>query len=569
MRFINYFFLGLVFTKSFGQNITQSEILGRPTDNSITVQAFFDADVEMRVQYGLASGVYSFQTNWQLFLANEPAELTLQNLSPNTAYYYQLQYRLPGGSILSQPEHTFHTQRDAHTGFTFVVQADPHLDEQSNPVLYQRCLQNQLEDQPDFMIDLGDFLMTDKLKNLTTNSIPHDTIPYRCKLLRSYYEKIAHSVPLFIALGNHEGECGWNLNNSPNNIAVWSTLERKKYFMNPYPDGGFYTGDTTQHDYVGQRENYYAWQWGNALFVVLDPYWYTSPKPTATTGWRWTLGASQYNWLKNTLANSTAEYKFVFSHQMVGGDADGRGGIEFANLYEWGGQNLDGTDGWAANRPTWDMPIKDLFTQNKVNIFFHGHDHFFGKQEKDCLIYQETPQPSHPNFNGVAYATTYGYLEGQILPNSGHIRVSVSAAGILVEYVRAYLPESENNIRHNKDVSASYFIPVENCYTLGTHPSMMWNADYPEDIVYPNPFSTETTLAFSLEKPAYVSVEIYNIQGQLTKTLISAHTINSGNYKVVWDGQNNDGNEAANGVYLYQIKHESGKIESGKIILKR
>jgi uncharacterized protein (UPF0216 family) len=43
-------------------------------------------------------------------------------------------------------------------------------------------------------------------------------------------------------------------------------------------------------------------------------------------------------------------------------------------------------------------PVKELLRENRVNIFFHGHDHFFGKQEKDCLVYQETPQPSHPNY---------------------------------------------------------------------------------------------------------------------------------------------------------------------------
>lgn len=561
--------MGMMSSFISAQNITQTEILGRPTDHSITVQAFFDMDVEMHVQYGLASDNYTYETNWQLFPANQPAEVILENLISNTNYFYRIQYRLPGAEIISRPQHSFHTQRDVNATFSFVVQADPHLDEQSNPILYQRCLQNQLEDQPDFMVDLGDFLMTDKLKNLTTNSVPHDTIPYRCKLLRSYYEKIAHSVPLYIALGNHEGESGWNLNNTSENIAVWNTLERKKYFMNPFPDGGFYTGDTTNHPFVGQRENYYAWQWGDALFVVLDPYWYTSPKPTATTGWRWTLGAAQYNWLRNTLVNSTAQYKFVFAHQIVGGDADGRGGVEFANLYEWGGQNLDGTDGWQANRPTWDMPIKDLLTQNHVNIFFHGHDHFFGKQEKDCLIYQETPQPSHPNFNSVAYAATYGYLEGQILANSGHIRVTVAPSGVLVEYVRAYLAESENNTRHNKDVSASYFIPAQNCYTLGIAPSMIWNAQYPEDMVYPNPFSKETTLAFSVVESEEISIEIYNINGQLIRTLIPQHSMNSGSYKVIWDGQEGYGNEAANGIYLYQIKHQSGRIDSGKIILKR
>ena len=97
--------------------------------------------------------------------------------------------------------------------------------------------------------------MSDKLKN-SANLITKDTITYRCHLLRSFYESIGHSVPLFIALGNHEGEAGWNQNGTANNIAVWNTLERKKYFLNPEPNN-FYSGDVTNYPYVGQREAYY------------------------------------------------------------------------------------------------------------------------------------------------------------------------------------------------------------------------------------------------------------------------------------------------------------------------
>jgi hypothetical protein len=70
-----------------------------------------------------------------------------------------------------------------------------------------------------------------------------------------------------------------------------------------------------------------------------------------------TLGQGQYNWLRTTLESSTAKFKFIFSHQIVGGDPDGRGGVEFANFYEWGGNNLNGTPGFATNRPEWYKPI--------------------------------------------------------------------------------------------------------------------------------------------------------------------------------------------------------------------
>ena len=551
------------------QSLKYTELLGRPTDKSITVQVFFNSPAEVCAQFGTAPGVYPGQTSWQQFAAGQPAEIIMDNLNPNTKYFYRLCYREPGsGSITFRPEYSFTTQRTPGNSFTFTVEADPHLDEQSDSAIYKLCLQNQLADKPDFMVDLGDFLMSDKLKN-KAGKITRDTVVYRSNLFRSYYDNIGHTVPVFIALGNHEGESGWNLNNTAENLANWSTLERKKYFLNPAPDN-FYSGDVTVHPFVGLRENYYSWIWGDALFVVLDPYWYTKPKPDAQNGWRWTLGKTQYDWLRATLEKSSAQFKFVFAHQLVGGDPNGRGGVEFADLYEWGGKNLDGTDGFATNRPGWYKPIKDLLTENRVSIFFHGHDHFFGKQEKNCLIYQETPQPSHPNFQSTTYATDYGYKEGQILPNSGHIRVTVDPAGVKVEYVRVYLPKSETATRKNKDVSATYFIGKKNCYDVtATSTPILWNNNYRDERIYPNPFSNETRIEFNVLHSEQLTISIRNEQGQIIRTLLKSNPVDEGNYHIIWDGKDGLERDLPNGVYFYTIEGEKGSWSSGKIVLMR
>jgi len=75
--------------------------------------------------------------------------------------------------------------------------------------------------------------------------------------------------------------------------------------------------------------------------------------------------------------------------------------------------------------------------QNRVAIVFHGHDHLYARQELDGIIYQEVPQPG--NEGGVRvprHAAEYGYQSGTILGGSGHLRVTVSARGSRIEYVR-------------------------------------------------------------------------------------------------------------------------------------
>ena len=560
------FALLLIATAAQAQILQHSELLGRPTDNSITIKMFFADTVDVYAEYGTSTGVYTNQTGTQTFVADSPVVIVISGLQADTKYFYRVQCKHTGSANFNaRPEFSFHTQRSAGSTYTFVVQADPQLDSNSDTALYRLCLQNQLDDAPDFMIDLGDFLMTDKLKD-NTNQIPHDTIPYRCHLFRSYYETGCHSVPLFIALGNHEGEAGWNLNGNSNNIAVWDAQERKKYFVNPQPDN-FYTGDTTNHAYIGKRENYYAWSWGDAQFIILDPYWYTNVKPDSLNGWRWTLGKGQYDWLKQTLETSTAKFKFVFAHQLIGGDPQGRGGVEFADSYEWGGNNLDGTPGFATNRQGWYKPIKDLLTENRVNIFFHGHDHLYDQQLKDCLVYQETPQPSLANFNSTS-AAAYGYVTGQILNNSGHLRVTVSPNGTTVEYVRAYLPASENANRHNKDVSATYFIGATNCYdSLNTGVPVLWNSNYADELVYPNPFSQETKIEFMVSKAERLNLSVFNESGQLVRKLIDESVVPAGKFQIVWDGKDAFGNQAPNGNYIYKIEGENATDRSGKLVL--
>ena len=84
---------------------------------------------------------------------------------------------------------------------------------------------------------------------------------------------------------------------------------------------------------------------------------------------------------------------------------------------------------------------------------------------------------------------------------------------------------------------------------------------------YPNPFNPETMISFSLKEHANVSIEIYNIQGKLVKTLVNEERP-AGNYTAIWNGKDNSGRNVASGVYYYRMK--AGKYSSTRkmIMLK-
>ena len=381
-------------------------VLGRPTKNSVTASVLAYADRDGIIQYGPKAGAPIAKTAVFALKAGQPVEVLIPGLQPNTQYFYRLSTRAGSAAWDSEPEYSFHTQRPPGSAFTFTVQADPHLDYNTEPALYLRCLANALADKPDFHIDLGDTFMTDKHRGRETAAAQYVAQRY-------YFGQIAHSAPLFLVLGNHDGESGRWLDGTADNMAVWSNTQRKRYFPDPIPDS-FYTGDATKDPNAGLLEDYYAWEWGDALFIVLDPFWYSTGRQRGggggDDGWSRSLGREQYDWLAATLAKSHAKFRFVFLHHLVGGNGkDSRGGIEAAPLYEWGGHNPDGTDAFKEKRPGWPMPIHELLVKNHVNIVFHGHDHLFVKQDLDGIVYQEVPQPGHPRYDNTRSAEEYGY----------------------------------------------------------------------------------------------------------------------------------------------------------------
>jgi predicted phosphodiesterase len=425
-------------------------VLGRPSARSITASILAFENREGFLEYGTQPGKWSAKTPPFALSSGEPAEILLEGLQPDTSYVYRLQTRpRSGGAWSAEPERHFHTQRSPGHPFTFTLQADSHLDYNTDPPLYLRCLQNMQADRPDFLIDLGDTFMNDKHRT-------REAISAHYLAQRFYLGQITHSVPLFLVLGNHDGEAGRWLDGTRENLAVWSNLQRKRFYPNPIP-GGIYTGNTTPDPQAGLLQNYYAWEWGDALFIALDPFWFTARQRGGEDNWSRTLGREQYLWLQKTLEQSRAPFRFVFLHHLVGGiGKDARGGLEAAGLYEWGGHEPDGASLFSQKRPGWPMPIHQLLLKHRVNAVFHGHDHLYVHQELDGIVYQEVPQPGHARYDNTRSAAEYGYRSGTIQGSSGHLRVQVAPQKTVVEYVRSYLPADERAERRNGAVTHRY-----------------------------------------------------------------------------------------------------------------
>jgi hypothetical protein len=85
---------------------------------------------------------------------------------------------------------------------------------------------------------------------------------------------------------------------------------------------------------------------------------------------------------------------------------------------------------------------------------------------------------------------------------------------------------------------------------------------------FPNPFNPATRIKFTLPKKSHVSLKIYNVAGQLVKTLRN-DVMEVGSHEVTWDGTNNIGASVASGVYFYKMKAGADYENVKKMILLR
>ena len=78
---------------------------------------------------------------------------------------------------------------------------------------------------------------------------------------------------------------------------------------------------------------------------------------------------------------------------------------------------------------------------------------------------------------------------------------------------------------------------------------------------YPNPFNPDTIINFNLKEAAHVTIKIFNIKGELIRTLVDDYREPT-HYSVVWDVKDEEGNTVGSGMYFYTMK--AGKYTNTK-----
>lgn len=73
---------------------------------------------------------------------------------------------------------------------------------------------------------------------------------------------------------------------------------------------------------------------------------------------------------------------------------------------------------------------------------------------------------------------------------------------------------------------------------------------------FPNPFNPETTISYDLKEAGKVRLEVYNVKGQLVRSLVMTDQP-AGRYHVVFNGRDDNDNMLSSGIYLYRFSSEN------------
>lgn len=110
------------------------------------------------------------------------------------------------------------------------------------------------------------------------------------------------------------------------------------------------------------------------------------------------------------------------------------------------------------------------------------------------------------------------------------------------------------------------FVSIEyNVTPGGTTPSIPLVTEL--NNVYPNPFNPQLFIPFSLANKSEVKIIIYNTRGQVVKDFVLGEK-NAGNYRIEWDGTNNNGKAVPNGIYCIRMIAGKDYYQTKAILMK-
>jgi hypothetical protein len=199
----------------------------------------------------------------------------------------------------------------------------------------------------------------------------------------------------------------------------------------------------------------------------------------------------------------------------------------------------------------------------EVSIYF-GYFQFGGfKDAVYSVLHSAGKAEFHFDQNDLGLAGTWNTLaEFEFTGSPVVIQISTGTDGpIVADAVRlrrienpGILPKNSNFVDYSENGALD-----EEPGKIPTRYSLFQN--------YPNPFNLETQIGFAVPESDRICLDIYNLRGELVRTLLDAELV-PGEHQVIWNGKNNMGMEVTSGIYTYFLRTKNWQDSKRLLLIK-
>jgi hypothetical protein len=400
---------------------------------------------------------------------------------------------------------------------------------------------------PEFVLLTGDYINEGELEGFQN---------------RRYYTKAQRmlkefEVPVYLVSGNHDIG-GWPETPMPQGTARndWWRFFGWPWLIDPPVNEPFYTQD-------------YSFDYGNVHYIGLESY-------DNYDGYLYYIYGNtsfiplQLIWLDNDLQNSTGSesrvlfYHYDFANQInlssLGVDMALWGHIHHNNgsIYSYP-YNLATNNVCDENRAYRVIRVNNGVLQpkntveagvngGKVNINFSPANNGLNDSVSAVIYNDHGLVFENGMLKFIMPKGEFGYLV-----NNGILQQVDKSGQFAVCYVKVNIPANGTTTVTIKVDDRNSVKPV-----IENSPVIVYQN-------YPNPFQSETTIRFWLDKPEFINLEIFDMSGKLVRTLINEEKT-TGSHSVIWNGKDDNGESLSGRVYLYKFQAGTGYIVKKRMI---
>ncbi len=160
--------------------------------------------------------------------------------------------------------------------------------------------------------------------------------------------------------------------------------------------------------------------------------------------------------------------------------------------------------------------------------------------------------------------------DGQVEVANGLVNgTAVSGGGDLVRFVFRVLYEFEDSARF--EIANGLVFDPTSLSNPAVVAGVLELQSTPREFAlhqnFPNPFNPDTTIKYDLAESADITLQIYNVLGQVVRTLVASEAQNAGRYQIRWNGMDDRGVPVSSGVYFYEISAEGKFQQVQKLML--